>query len=57
MEDFTGGVVESFDLTQDVEGLFRKIEKNIKSSTLMSCSIKAVTREDMEAKLSSGVLM
>ena len=54
MEDFTGGVTESFDLTQDNEGLFTKIEKNAKRSTLMSCSIKATTREDMEAKLASG---
>ena len=54
MEDFTGGVTETFDLTQDNEGLFNKIEKNAKRSTLMSCSIKATTREDMEAKLPSG---
>ena len=54
MEDFTGGVVETFDLSQDVEGLFEKIKKNASRSSLMSCSIKAVTREDMEEKLASG---
>ena len=52
--DFTGGVVENFDLAEDNEGLFQKIARNAKRSSLMSCSIKAVTREDMEAKLPSG---
>ena len=54
MEDFTGGVTESIDLSQDTEGLFTKIKKNAGRSSLMSCSIKATTREDMEAKLESG---
>ncbi len=57
MEDFTGGLVESFELKDDIEGLFQKIEKSIKQSSLMSCSIKAVAREDMEAKLTTGKVM
>ena len=40
MEDFTGGVVETFELDKEGEGLFDRIEKNAKRSSLMSCSIK-----------------
>ena len=39
MEDFTGGVVESTDLKKAGPELFNKIVKNVKRSSLMSCSI------------------
>ena len=54
MEDFTGDVTESYDLKEDNEGLFTKILKNAMCSALMSCSIKATTREQTGAKLESG---
>ena len=40
MEDFTGGVVESYELDKVGDELFDRIEKNAKRSSLMSCSIK-----------------
>ena len=40
MEDFTGGVVESYELDKAGEELFDRIEKNARRSSLMSCSIK-----------------
>lgn len=39
MEDFTGGVVETFDLSKAEADLFDKILKNSAKSSLMSCSI------------------
>ena len=39
MEDFTGGVVESYDLKKEDDSLFTKIEKCAKRASLMSCSI------------------
>lgn len=57
MEDFTGGVTETFDLTQGNEGLslFDRIKKSASLSSLISCSIKATTPKDAEAVLSSGI--
>ena len=43
MEDFTGGVTESFDLSKDMEGLFEKMQRNARRANLMSCSIKVCT--------------
>ena len=43
LEDFTGGVTESFDIKK-AESLYDKILKGIKRSCLMGCSIK-VSRE------------
>lgn len=40
MTDFTGGVVESYDLKKSDISLFDRITRNIKLSSLMSCSIK-----------------
>ena len=40
MEDFTGGVTESFDLSANQDGLYDKIKRNAARSSLMSCSIK-----------------
>lgn len=43
MVDFTGGVVESYDLGDaevNADELFDKVQKNAKRSSLMSCSIK-----------------
>jgi Ca2+-binding EF-hand superfamily protein len=55
LEDFTGGVTESFDIKK-ADSLYDKILKGIKRSCLMGCSIKATTRDDMEAKLTSGLI-
>ena len=43
MEDFTGGVVETFNLTKVDYSLFQKIEKCAKKASLMSTSIALVT--------------
>ena len=43
MVDFTGGVVESYELKDAGDELFKKILRNAKRSSLMSCSIKATT--------------
>ena len=40
MVDFTGGVVESYELKDADDNLFKKILRNSKRSSLMSCSIK-----------------
>ena len=39
MEDFTGGVVETFDLVKADYTLFTRISKSAKTASLMSCSI------------------
>ncbi len=39
MEDFTGGVVETFELDKADETLFKRILKCCKTASLMSCSI------------------
>ena len=38
--DFTGGVVESYELKDAGDELFKKILRNAQRSSLMSCSIK-----------------
>ena len=43
MEDFTGGVVESYDLKTGPSDLYDRILKGAKRSSLMSCSIKVCT--------------
>ena len=40
MVDFTGGVVEIFELGKDNPNLFDRLVKNAKKASLMSCSIK-----------------
>ena len=40
LEDFTGGVTEAFDLKKNQDGLFDKIRRNARCSSLMSCSIR-----------------
>ena len=42
MEDFTGGIVETFDLTKADNNLFKMIEKYVKKASLMSSSIALV---------------
>ena len=39
MEDFTGGVVETADLTKADYSVFKRIEKSAKKASLMSTSI------------------
>lgn len=40
MEDFTGGVVEAFELLKANTELLGRIEKGSKRASMMSCSIK-----------------
>ena len=41
MEDFTGGVVQPFDLTQNNPGLFERIDRTLQLHTsLLTCSIQ-----------------
>ena len=40
MTDFTGGVVEHYELNKVPEDLFAQMQKSEKRSSLMSCSIK-----------------
>ena len=42
MEDFTGGVAESYDLSKDVDfNLFEYMKRSNAHLSLLSCSIKA----------------
>ena len=45
MEDFTGGVVESYDLKKAEDKLFGTMETAVAKRGLMSCSIKANPNE------------
>lgn len=56
MEDFTGGVVESYELDKAGEDLYDRIERNARRSSLMSCSIKTEARDQVEAKLANGLV-
>ena len=47
MTDFTGGVVESYDLKKSDISLFDRITRNIKLSSLMSCSIKVKKNDNV----------
>ena len=40
MTDFTGGVVESYDLRKNIPDLFDRIMRFSRRSSLMSCSIE-----------------
>jgi Ca2+-binding EF-hand superfamily protein len=56
MTDFTGGLVESYDLTKDIPpNLFDNIMRHKNKVSLMSCSIKA-ERNEIEQKLDSGLV-
>jgi calpain len=56
MEDFTGGVTETFDLTKAPPNLFKIMLKAYARSSMMSCSIGAMTKKDMESKLDNGLI-
>ena len=47
MTDFTGGVVESYDLKKSDTSLFDRITRNAKLSSLMSCSIKVKKNDNV----------
>lgn len=55
MEDFTGGVVESYDLPKANDNLFSIMAKAAKKKALMSCSIKASPGET-EAVMANGLV-
>ncbi|XP_043975398.1 calpain-5-like isoform X1 [Gambusia affinis] len=62
--DFTGGISEPVDLTKDEikdeeekhTNLFERVLKVHDRGGLISCSIRAVSAEDMEAKLACGLV-
>eukprot|EP00118_Oscarella_pearsei_P028840 m.3059 g.3059 ORF g.3059 m.3059 type:complete len:660 (+) comp9038_c0_seq1:64-2043(+) len=57
MVDFTGGVTETIDLKKPPAKLFRNLLTAAAAKSLMSCSIGAKTRKDMEAKMDNGLVM
>ena len=55
MEDFTGGVVEAYDLKKTDDQLFTTIQKATEKKCLMSCSLKADPKVT-EAVLPNGLV-
>ncbi|XP_062520154.1 calpain-B-like [Corticium candelabrum] len=56
MEDFTGGVTETFELKEPPKKLFRIMLKAFERSSMMSCSIAAPSTKEMESKLDNGLI-
>ena len=55
MEDFTGGVTETFNLTKPFAKLESIMLKSVARQSLMCCSIEAKPNE-IEAKLDNGLI-
>ena len=55
MEDFTGGVTESFDTSKPPEKFYKLLLKAQERQSLMCCSIEAKPNE-IEAKLNNGLI-
>ena len=55
MEDFTGGVTETFDLKKPTAKLESIMVKSVVRQSLMCCSIEAKPNE-IEAKLDNGLI-
>ena len=55
MEDFTGGVTETFQLAKVEPNFFKLIMKSQERQSLMCCSIEAKPNE-IEAKLDNGLI-
>lgn len=55
MEDFTGGVTETFVLAKQNESFFKVMVKAEERQSLMCCSIDAKPNE-VEAKMSNGLI-
>eukprot|EP00117_Sycon_ciliatum_P006188 scpid39378/ scgid9836/ Calpain-B; Calcium-activated neutral proteinase B; Calpain-B catalytic subunit 1; Calpain-B catalytic subunit 2 len=56
MVDFTGGVTEAYKLSEAPKDLFKIMMKACKRSSMMSCSIAATTKAQMEAKMDNGLI-
>ena len=55
MEDFTGGVTETFNLAKKPDNFFKLMMKAQDRQSLMCCSIEAKPNE-IEAKLDNGLI-
>jgi len=55
MEDFTGGVTETFDTKNPPAKFYKLLQKAVDRSSLMCCSIEAKPNE-IEAKLNNGLI-
>jgi len=55
MEDFTGGVTETFDTSKPPNKFFKLLQKAEERQSLMCCSIEAKPNE-IEAKLDNGLI-
>nr|CAB3227563.1 calpain-1 catalytic subunit-like [Phallusia mammillata] len=57
MEDFTGGVTETFLLNEAPKNLFNVMVKSLKKGALMGCAVETKSASQREAKLPNGLLM
>ncbi|XP_039249670.1 calpain-9-like isoform X2 [Styela clava] len=57
MEDFTGGVTETYELREAPKNLFQLMRKSLKKGALMGCAIETQNMSQRESKLSNGLIM
>uniref|UniRef100_UPI00358EAB74 calpain-9-like n=1 Tax=Myxine glutinosa TaxID=7769 RepID=UPI00358EAB74 len=56
MEDFTGGVFETFDLDKPPKDLYHILQNGLQKSSMMGCSIDITDARDSEARTSTGLV-
>ncbi|XP_008588193.1 PREDICTED: calpain-9 [Galeopterus variegatus] len=56
MEDFTGGVAETFQTTEAPENFYEILEKALKRGSLLSCSIDTRNAAESEARTPFGLI-
>lgn len=57
MEDFTGGVTETYELDKAPRDMFKIMLKSLKRGALMGCAIETKSASQQESKLSNGLIM